>query len=222
MHKKRITIGFLLVLTLFALYLCYRLFQPFLYPLLSALVIAIVFFPVHARMHMVFRKPGVAALMSTLLVTLIIIIPAILIFAAVTKEVSGLVAVIDQKSTESGGFSPYVNHLIEGPMNWISQYIDLSQFNLSEAIRSRLEGLSRFLLAQLANIVGGVTSFIVDSVITIFTLFFLFREGRSLRRRVAAILPLTPSRSRNFLAGSKTPSSEPCMAGLSLRRFKAR
>ena len=204
MSKKRITIIFLLTLTIFALYLCYLLFKPFLNPLLSALVIAIVFFPVHARMHMVFRKPGIAALMSTILVTLIIIIPAILIFAAVTKEVTGLIAVIDQKSTESGGLSPYLSHLIEGPMNWMGQYIDLSQINLSETLRSRLEGLSRFLLAQLANIVGGVTSFVVDSVITIFTLFFLFREGSSLRRRVAAILPLTLNRSRNFLAGSKT------------------
>ena len=201
MAKKRITIIFLLILTLFALYLCYLLFQPFLNPLLSALVIAIVFFPVHNRMHMVFRKPGVAALMSTMLVTLIIILPAILILAAVTKEVSSLIAVIDQKSTESGGFSPYVNHLIEGPMNWLNQYIDLSQFNLSETIRSRLEGLSRFLLAQLANIVGGVTSFIVDAVITIFTLFFLFREGKSLRRRVAAVVPLTPEQVEKLFSG---------------------
>jgi predicted PurR-regulated permease PerM len=201
MYKKRITIIFLLTLTAFALYLCYLLFQPFLIPLLSALVIAIVFFPVHARMHMVFRKPSLAALMSTMLVMLIIILPGIMIFAAVTKEVSGLVALIDAKSTESGGLSPYINHLIEGPMNWIGQYIDLSQVNLSDTLRSRLEGLSRFLLAQLANIVGGVTSFAVDAVITIFTLFFLFREGRSLRRRVAAILPLTSEQIEKLFSG---------------------
>jgi predicted PurR-regulated permease PerM len=201
MAKKRITIIFLLALTAFALYLCYLLFQPFLTPLLAAAVIAIVFFPVHARMHLVFRKPSVAALMSTILVMLIIIIPAILIFAAVTKEVSGLVALIDTKSTESGGLSPYVSHLIERPLNWLGQYIDLSQFNLGETLRSRLEGLSRFLLAQLANIVGGVTSFAVDAVITIFTLFFLFREGRSVRRRLAAILPLTADQVEKLFSG---------------------
>ena len=38
MGKKRVTIIFLTALTLFALYLCYKLFQPFLSPLLSALV----------------------------------------------------------------------------------------------------------------------------------------------------------------------------------------
>ena len=39
MGKKRVTIIFLLALTAFALYLCYRLFQPFLNPMISALVI---------------------------------------------------------------------------------------------------------------------------------------------------------------------------------------
>lgn len=201
MSKKRLTIIFLLILTAFALYLCYLLFQPFLTPLLAALVIAIVFFPVHARMQMVFRKPSLAALMSTMLVMLIIILPGIFIFAAMTKEISGLVALIDAKSTESGGLSPYINHLIEGPMNWLGRYIDLSQVNLIDALRSRLEGLSRFLLAQLANIVGGVTSFAIDAVITIFTLFFLFREGRSLRRRVVAILPLTSEQVEKLFSG---------------------
>jgi len=201
MTKKRITIIFLLTLTVFALYLCYLLFQPFLNPLLSALVIAIVFFPVHARIQVVIRKASLSALVSTMLVTLIIIIPAIMILAAVTKELSGLIALIDQKSAESGGLSPYLNHLLEGPLNWVGQYIDLSQVNLSETLRSRLEGLSRFLLAQLTGIIGSITSFAVDAVITIFTLFFLFREGRSMRRRVTTLVPLTHDQIEKLLDG---------------------
>jgi predicted PurR-regulated permease PerM len=201
MTKKRITIVFLIALTGFALYLCYLLFQPFLNPLLSALVIAIVFFPVHARMQLFLRKPGLAAMASTTLVTLIIIVPAIMISAAVTKEVSGLIALIDQKSAESGGLSPYINHLLERPMTWLGQYIDLSRFNLLDALRSRLEGLSRFLLAQFGNLLGSITSFAVDAVITLFTLFFLFREGRSMRRRVTAVLPLSADQVEKLFSG---------------------
>lgn len=201
MNKKRVTIIFLLTLLGLALYLCYLIFQPFLNPLLSALVIAIVFYPVHARMQLVIRNHSLAALLSTLMVALIIIVPAVLILAAVTKEVSGMIALIDQKSSESGGLTPYLNHLIEQPMNWLGQYVDLSQFNLSDTIRSRLEGLSRFLLAQLANIAGSVTSFAINAAITMFTLFFLFREGRSLRRRVAAIVPLTVEQVEKLFNG---------------------
>src|ERR1051325_8612421 len=118
MARKRITVIFLLSLTAFALYLCYKLFQPFLTPLLAALVIGIVFFPVHVRIQSLIRRPGLAALLSTILVTLIIILPAILLFAAITKEVTGLITLIDQKSTESGGYSTYFSGLAERGMTW--------------------------------------------------------------------------------------------------------
>jgi predicted PurR-regulated permease PerM len=201
MGKKRVTIIFLAALTLFALYLCYKLFQPFLNPLLSALVISIVFFPVHARIQSLVRRPSLAALLSTVLVTLILILPATMLLAAITKEVSGLIGLIDQKSTESGGYGTYFGQLADKATNWAGQYVDLSQVNLRETLRSRLEGLSRFLLSELTIIVGSVTSFAVDAVITLFTLFFLFREGRSLVRRLAAIMPLTPQQVDKLFTG---------------------
>src|SRR5689334_8703634 len=179
MGKKRVTIIFLTALTLFALYLCYKLFQPFLNPLLSALVIGIVFFPVHTRIQTILRRPGLAALCSTILVTLIIILPAVLLLAAIIKEINGLVGLIGQKTDESGGFGSYVGQLTGSAMNWAGQYVDLSQVKLRETLRSRLVGLSNFLFNELTMIVGSVTSFAVDAVTTIFTLSFLFREGRS-------------------------------------------
>jgi len=201
MIKKRVTLIFLLALTALALYLCYLLFKPFLSPLLSALVIAIVFFPVHSRMQRLVRGPSLAALLSTLLVTLIIIIPAVLILLAITQEVAGLKNLIDQKSTESGGYGAYVSQLIERPLKWIGQYVDVSQFNVFTAVRSRLDELSTFLLNEFTIIVGGVTSFVINTVITIFTLFFIFREGKSLRRRVAAVTPLNSEQVDKLFSG---------------------
>lgn len=201
MMKKRVTLIFLLALTSCALYLCYLLFKPFLSPLLSALVIAIVFFPVHARMQRLISSPSFAALLSTLLVMLIIIIPAVLILLAITQEVTGLISLIDQKSAESGGLSIYVNQLIERPLKWFGQYMDVSQFNIRTAVLSRLRELSTFLVNELGIVVGSLTSFAVNTVITIFTLFFIFREGKSMRRRIAAITPLTSEQVEKLFSG---------------------
>src|SRR2546426_1495717 len=66
--KKRVTIIFLLTATAVAFYSCYLLFQPFLRALLSAVVIAIVFFPVHVRIHRRLRRPSLAALASTVII----------------------------------------------------------------------------------------------------------------------------------------------------------
>jgi predicted PurR-regulated permease PerM len=54
---------------------------------------------------------------------------------------------------------------------------------------------------EVTIVLGGVTSFVVNSVITIFTLFFLFREGKSMRRRVAAVTPLTSEQVEKLFSG---------------------
>jgi len=201
MVKKRVTIIFLSAMTAIALYFSYLLFRPFLTPLLAAVIIAVIFFPIHSHILRRLRNPSLAAMASTLMVVLVVIVPAVAIILAIKGEIAGLYALIDQKSTESGGLSPYLNQLLERPMQWIGRYVDLSQFDLRTWTLGRLRDLSSFLVAEGWMIVGGLTSFVINSLITLFTLFFLFREGRSMRRRVAAVLPLSSEQVEKLLGG---------------------
>lgn len=191
MLKKRVTLIFLIALSIFVLSLCYILFRPFLKPLFAAVVIAIVFFPVQARMLTVVRSPSIAAFLSTLLVTLIIIIPAILLGAAIYQELEHLTEYLKAKSEESGGWSPFLNHILETPTYWLARLgVDVSKLNLRARVEGALGDVTSFLLQEGQSLVGNIISFIVNMVITLFTAFFLFREGRSMRRRIAALLPL--------------------------------
>lgn len=201
MVKRRVTIIFLSAMTAVALYFSYLLFRPFLKPLLYAAVIAVVFFPIHVQIHRWLRSPSLAALASTTIVMLLIIVPAAAIVLAIKEEVADLYALIDQKSTESGGLSPYLSQLLERPMQWIGRYVDLSQFDLRASLLGRLRELSSFFVAEGWMIVGGVTTFVLNAVITLFTLFFLFREGRSMRRRAAAVLPLSSEQVEKLFSG---------------------
>lgn len=199
--RKRVTIIFLSAMTAVALYFSYLLFRPFLKPLLSAIVIAVVFFPIHVQIQRWLRSPSFAALASTTIVVLLIIVPAVAIVLAIKGEVADLYALIDQKSTESGGLSPYLSQLVERPMQWIGRYVDLSQFDLRASLLGRLRELSAFFVAEGWMLVGGLTTFVVNALITLFTLFFLFREGRSMRRRAAAVLPLSGEQVEKLFSG---------------------
>ena len=88
MITKRSTLIFLLALTAVSLFLCYLLFAPFIFPLVSATVIAIVFYPMHARVQRSIRKPSAAALVSTILVILIFVVPMALVLFGVKQEVA--------------------------------------------------------------------------------------------------------------------------------------
>jgi predicted PurR-regulated permease PerM len=201
MVKKRITIIFLSAMTAVALYFSYLLFQPFLKPLLSAVVIAVVFFPVHTQIQRGLRSPSLAALVSTIVVVLLVILPAVAIILAIKGEVGDLYELIDKKSTESGGFSPYLSQLLEKPMQWIGRYVDLSQVDFRASLLGRLRELSAFFVAEGWMIVGGLTTFVLNAAITLFTLFFLFREGRSMRRRAGAVLPLNNEQIEKLFGG---------------------
>ncbi len=199
--RKRATLIFLSILSLFALYLCYLLFRPFLKPLLSALVIAIVFFPAHRRVQAVIRKPSLAALFSTVLVMFVIIVPAILMSVAIANELKDLVNLVQQEAVESGGFTALINEVLERPLQWASQYVDVSQFKPREEIVSRLGQISSFVAEEVQLILGGLFTFLVNIAIALFTLFFMFREGQTVRRRLAAILPLTREQVERLFSG---------------------
>ncbi|HYP28514.1 MAG TPA: AI-2E family transporter [Blastocatellia bacterium] len=201
MVKKRITILFLLILTALALYLSFILFRPFLKPLLTAVVIAVVFFPVQARMLQVVRSPSLSALFSTILVTSILTIPAVMLGAAIFNEVTHLYEFLDQKSEQSGGLSPFLMQTLDRPLQWLGQYVDISKIDVRGYVAGRLQQISGFLLGETRVIVGNLTSFIINTAITLFTLFFMFREGRSMRRRAAAYLPLRPDQVEKLFNG---------------------
>ena len=138
---------------------------------------------------------------STILVILIFVVPMALVLFGVKQEVTTLYALLDQKSTESGGFSAFLSGVLERPMQWMGKMMDLSHFDPRAELVDRLKGLSAVMVSRGWKIVGGLGSFILNSAITLFTLFFLFREGRALRRRIAALLPLHSDQVERLFKG---------------------
>ena len=202
MDKKQITtIVFLLCVAAIALYFCYLIARPFLSPIFLALMIAIVFHPVHARIHGQIRRKNVAALISTILVLIVVVVPAVGLGVVVSKEVRGLYQLLDQKSAEEGGWNPYVTHAAERVFNWASQYVDLSALNLRATLLRWLEGTSRLLLSWGAHVVGNIIAFIGQAIVAFFTLFFLLRDGGRMTIRFATLLPLRADQVERLFRG---------------------
>ncbi len=200
-RKQATTTIFLLALAAVALYFCYIIARPFLSPIFLAVMIAIVFHPVHTRVRMRIRGRNAAALISTFLVLIILVVPAIGLGIVVSREVTGLYQLLSERSAEQGGWNPYVMHAMERLLGWAGRYIDLSTFDLRGTILRWLEGISKFLLSWGARAVGNILSFLGDALVAFFTLFFLFREGSSMRENVAAVLPLNNGQLERLFTG---------------------
>ena len=201
MERKQATTFFLLALSAVALYFCYVIARPFLSPVFLAVMIAIVFHPVHARIQAHIHSRNTAALISTIFVLLALIVPAVGLGVAVSHEIRGLYQTLNERSAAQGGWNPWVMHAMDRLASWAGRYVDLSSFDLRGALLPWLEQISRSLLSRGAWAAGNIISFVADAVITLFTLFFLFREGRSMRGHAETFLPLNAAQVERLFTG---------------------
>jgi predicted PurR-regulated permease PerM len=200
-RKQATTTIFLLALAAAAFYFCYLIARPFLSPIFLAVMIAIVFHPVHVRIQARVRSTNTAALISTALVLFVVVVPAVGLGVVVSQEITGLYQLLNQRSAEQGGWNPYVMHAMERLLGWAGHYIDLSTLDLRGALLRWLEQISRFLLSWGAQVISNIISFLAEAVVAFFTLFFLFREGGSMRARAAAVLPLKANQVERLFTG---------------------
>ncbi|MCI0664816.1 MAG: AI-2E family transporter [Acidobacteria bacterium] len=215
-RRRRATIIFLVVLSAVTLWFCYLIAKPFLNPIFFAVVLAIVFYPLHSRLHRWIRNANGAAILSTLCVLLAIVVPAFLLGAALRKELTDIYQSLNAMNAVNGGFIHNVLQYVEKSRIWLGQYVDLSQVDLRAELVGRLQQLSSFLLSQFAGLAGGITSFVVALVITFFTLFYLFRDGRAVWRRMAALIPLSANRLEKLTTGVSRTITASMYGGLAV------
>ena len=192
---------FLLALAAIALYFCYLIASPFRAPIFLAVMIAIVFHPAHVRIQRHIQGRNAAALISTILVVVVVIIPATGLGVVVLKEVRGLYDLLNEKSAEQGGWNPYVTHFADRLLGWAGQYVDVSTLDLRGALLRRIEQISQFLISSGAQAVSDIVSFFTATVVAFFTLFFLFLDGRSVLARAAESLPLKAGQVERIFTG---------------------
>ncbi|MDX2034976.1 MAG: AI-2E family transporter [Blastocatellia bacterium] len=199
--KRRAKIVFLIALSALTIWLSYLIARPFLQPVFYALILAIVFHPLHAWIHRWIRNASLAAFLATLGVLLLIAVPATLLGAALKNELTVVYQSLREKNAVDGGIVSQLARSVDGVWQWIGRYADLSQIDLREQMIDKLQQISSFLLSRLAGAAGGVTSFLVAAIVVLFTLFYLFRDGRALWRWSAALIPLAPAELAQLTEG---------------------
>jgi predicted PurR-regulated permease PerM len=188
--RGRVAPVFLLGLIALALYFCYLLVAPFLKPVLFALIFAVVFYPAHAQIRHWTRNRNAAATLST---TAVILVVGALSFFIGRALVSGLHDIYDSL-TGSGEnkerLTVFIIQLFDRTISWASHYVSISVPNLQGALLSQVENIVASALGATAGFVGNLSAFGLNTFIAIFVMFFLLRDGKSMARRLAVILPL--------------------------------
>jgi predicted PurR-regulated permease PerM len=183
-------------------YFVFLIVEPFLVPLAWSAVLAIFFYPLHEKL-LKKMKPTPAAMTSTLGVTLLLIVPAlvVLVFTArealdATARVQNLLAVHGQGPSEE--LLPRLEEWIRIrlPESWRS-------LDFSDPLQQAAEKTASFLGTRFAALLRNTVSFFVDLFILLFALFFMFRDGDDIVRGAKHLLPFDKDIQTDMLEESK-------------------
>jgi predicted PurR-regulated permease PerM len=183
-------------------YFVFLIVEPFLVPLAWSAVLAIFFYPLHEK---VLRKmkPTAAAMTSTLGVTLLLIVPALLVLVLTARE--ALVATAQLQSQMAvhgqGPNEGLVMHVEE----WIRMRLpqSLRGMDMSDPVQQAAERTASFLGTRFTGLLKNLVSFFVDLFIMIFALFFMFRDGEEIVHGAKHLLPFDEDIQTDMLEESK-------------------
>ncbi|MES2953457.1 MAG: AI-2E family transporter [Patescibacteria group bacterium] len=200
MHHQKSEQYFLLALLVGVLLLFLSMLRPFLYALILAIIFAVVFEPLHKKIvSYAPGKKGVAAFLSTLCVLVIVVLPLIAIGVQIFKEASDL-----SSSLESGGGAQTLASLVDTVRGWLSQYISLPADTTLDLGQYAKAGAS-WVVLHFGSFVSGAARVFIGIFIFLVALYYLFKDGDALRRRVADASPL--QNVHDYAIGAKLTSA---------------
>ena len=156
-------------------YLVFQVVSPFLLPLAWAGVLAIFFHPVYEILRRKYSANW-SAMLCTLGVTCLLIVPVLLILLYATRE--AVDASVNVKEALGSGktvmpsdvANSVLNHL---PASW-------REFDISSYLRQGAEKAASFLASKVGALLKNLFSFVVNLLILLFALFFVFRDGEQI------------------------------------------
>jgi predicted PurR-regulated permease PerM len=178
----------LVAITSLALYLCWKLLQPFLSVLLWASVLALLFRPLTRLLE---RKlpPSVAASFTLLLVLLAVIVPVGLLSLALSRELVNFAQAAPEKVRrllDDSGLATSLQTLATR----FGLEVDLPALLRREPLEEHLSEWGQRLARSTFSVLGGFFGALVQLAFILFTLFFLLRDGPSLAKAVRGFIPL--------------------------------
>jgi predicted PurR-regulated permease PerM len=185
----------------------YLVFSPFLVPLAWAAVLVVVTYPAYERLA---RRSGrnSAAILSTLGVTLILIVPTLFVMIAFVQQ--GVDAVQSVQLQVANGHFNWINDL------WLrvqSRFPGASSADLGASLRQYGEQAAGFIAGKLGTILRHAAVFFFDLSVTILAMFYLYRDGASMVERLRELLPFEKAHrnrmiedARNLIFASVTSS----------------
>jgi len=186
---EHFTSAILLIGGVLVVYLCFRVFQPFLGPTVWATVLAVLLHPLFQPSAAFLRSRSLAAVLLCLLGTLALGLPCYYLVSEIPSQIGEAYEKVEaalRLDPAAQGPDPRLLRAWE----WMVAVVARAGYQLPAALSQFLpQALTRF-LGSMPALIGGAVGFLFDFVLTFLTLFFFLRDGEKLLHWLRGLVPL--------------------------------
>ncbi len=180
---------FLLTLTAFVLALAVA--SPFVPALTWSIALAVSAQRPHGWVLRKVKRPGFAAIISTLGIMLLIVAPVLLLLERLASQLFSLIPLVTSGAAQGWLQSTMTQYpSINGMVQKATAGVDLQDTARSAA---------SFAAGKLQGILAGSVRTLTQMAIMLYTLFFLFRDGKQVKEALASVLPMSSAEANNLM-----------------------
>lgn len=203
--KVKITSSHWVLITalLAAGFACFLLVEPYINSIVMAFIISLLMFPIHEWIEKKLPKhPNISSLLSCVVLTFIIVVPMLFVFAAIVQQGSTFSQNVYQWVTHGGIQTIFEHPWVVKGLSIVNTYLPFDAIEPQEIAQKVAQFATTFgsnLVGISAKILGDATNFLVDFFLMLFVLFFLLRDHDKIIDAIRHILPLSRSQEDKLL-----------------------
>lgn len=189
---------------------CYKIIAPYIHTIMLAIILSIIFTPIHERIVSLTKgKKNLAAFISCLIVTLVVVLPIIFMMLAVIQQGATSFASI-YKWIEAGKYHNIIEHpTVTNIWVWLNSFLpdikklfpdlDIKNLQIDKVLMNSTAAFGKGLLNQSGHIAGNITSLTGKFFLMIFTFFFFIRDEKEIFDYILHLIPLGTSQETQIM-----------------------
>ncbi|MBL0059771.1 MAG: AI-2E family transporter [Elusimicrobia bacterium] len=189
----------------FLLYQLLRIVAPFLSGILLAITLALVFYPLHTRFLRWSRgRPNLAAGTSVATLFLIVVVPTLFFLALLGRQAAAIYPWA-QEQVQEVRTNPRatLEERLPAPVKKVwrrsQELLIQAGVNPRDTLLRTMEGIGNKVSSLGASIVKNLILFVFQTLIMVFTLFFIFRDGNRLTEKIVGLIPMETAYKTHIL-----------------------
>lgn len=189
MHTQHLGMYFLLALLIGAMVLTYLIFQPFLAPLVLAIIFAVILQPLYRRiLRSIPRWPSLASLITVLISVVGILAPLGLIGTQVGIEARNLYIQVSDRETrvQLQATANDLERIVAQHVPAASGFTATISSNISQYAETGLQ----WIIQHIGAAASGLASVLLKFFLFFIALYYLLRDGRKLKTTLIELSPL--------------------------------